>query len=389
MRRTLSELNRFLVEPSSFAISLLTTILLGASPSIAHSEDLAPEQFARLMESSLDVFKDITLVFEGRVNYPDQPEMPDAIYQGLYSFREDGATLLDVYARSERNDLPLSRSTAAILNGELEEYTQTPDEGFVGREKAPGGAGVLNRPMSAERILFLFYFKTLRNLNNYKYEFFGYKTIQNSLCANVRISLFPRSALERMDPVRHQHLDFCVDLDRGGHPIRIERVRGGELQGRSTIESIQRIQLDGGEFVWLPTSGKFEQFTPLSSLGSSASRSPTVVETYSVVNGSVRINQNLPDSYFSARREDANFYDPTLRDLQAELEAAKGDMVATDPRSVQRVLDERLAQAEEQAEQLDASLPDASWTWLGVLQVVMGLIGISLLLGLIVYRWTH
>jgi hypothetical protein len=258
------------------------------------------DQFLRLMGGLQDEIRDITLVFEGSAGLIKGGAMSsDGTFQGLYSFRSDGATLMDVFSKSLGQDAPNMRKIQIILNGEYEGVSHLPDLGQPQPERRKARPGVLNGSLSAERILYYWYFKTLDDLKSLEYQGEGWEEVDSRRCLKVKINQIPRSGANA-GPM--PFIRFWIDMERGGHPLKVEFSDGKDLVMRTTVE-LRRFPIDGGESIWLPGGGQTDSFGYWGKdVKIDRSSTPLYREIYQVVDGSVRVNQSLNDSYFSLKK---------------------------------------------------------------------------------------
>ena len=364
---------------------VLMTMLLAVSVSVPVSaEEVDRDQFARLVNTLFSNIHDVTFVYEGEITFHDRAEDNAEKFQGLYSFREDGATLLDVYHRPASHDRPMSRSIDAMIHDKHERVGQAADQGFSQLSISASAPGVMHMPTSPERILYLYYFKGIGDLSDYYYDFLGFVERNGRRCMHVQLSLLPHEDTLQMGD-NALFAQFWIDAERGGHPIEVEIYRGMALQTRSVITNVRKFDLGDGKAAWLPVSGRLEQFVSLDRLRGAEVDEPVVTETYFVVDGSVQFNRSLSDSYFTALRKDAYFHDATLRSHQQalDLDSERRPIFRTDPASVQRRLDEQLAIEDRQAKRLDASRPTQRWTWMMIASFGLGIAGVVTIAGVI------
>jgi hypothetical protein len=361
----------------------------------AAGEGMSAHELTRLMDGLHSEIKDVWFIFEGQVRVLEREKggssgSPDdglEYYQGTYAYRSDGATLLEVYVHSARSDVPFQRTTFAALNGKLAELDRIPDNDYNPAPRVTTASqGAFDRPMSAERILFLSYFRSLSGLANEDFADEGWEEVAGHRCLRVRINVFPsagkKSVAAAKTPMPWERL--WIDMERGGHPLRAELWRGGDLWNRREIELVQ-LPGPGGKPIWFPARGTTESFVRGDG---SVSPQARVRETYFVVASSPRFNKGLADKLFSVNYngslpETAELR--TQRRLFQSIPPPKREYGPADPENLQRLLDERLAQAEKQSSQLDASSTvGTNRDWTLILSVTLTSAGI-LTLGCVLF----
>ena len=369
----------------------MAVIIIGLTL-IGMDADVDADQFGRLMRGMHSQIRDVTFVFEGesRDHEKDQAE-PSSRFQGVYSFRSDGATLLDLFKRAGRSDVPGGRDIRAILDEQMERLVQIPDVGEPRVTTQKGGPGSLNAPDSPERILYYWYFLSLQDPASYGYEFQGWETIDGHRCLRVQIARVQDSERSEWPEERLPTFRLWIDLERGGHPLKVEYRKGPNLVLRTDKIQLSRVPFGDGERTWFPVRGETNQFEGTSEdYKDIYSRRPFYTETYAVVDGSIRFNQGLKDDYFTVHREDVAFDDPQLAQMQRTLNAIEPEprpVVRTDPESVRQRLEEQLAEAERQSELLEASsAARVNRVWMPIRQVGLILFGAALVVGALYWR---
>ncbi|RUL88243.1 LolA-like protein [Tautonia sociabilis] len=324
--------------------------ILIALAACGQSPELDADPFLRVIRGLHDDIADVSLVYEAviEVRGPGQSADRDEI-QGTYVYRSDGASVIDSFTHSSAAGAAFTHRRYALLEGRLEETYDSPDLMGVPLPviTGSGSGGVLNMPGSPHRILYLWYFAPSENLTMEGFENLGWEEIDGHRCLHVRLQRHPGS--------RTTSISFWIDLERGGHPLRMEMHDDGKLLSRVDQIRLNSFNVNGTEY-WLPVHGVQETYWD----GKTYHDEPTVRETYDVVRSSVRFNQNPPDHIFTAEGAPKKPADPGLRalddDFQRQVAQAKSaPMPRTDPDSVQENLDRRLAEAERQAEMVEAS----------------------------------
>ncbi len=314
--------------------------------------------------------------------------------QGLYAYRSDGATVWDVFGQG-RGNKPVGRMISAILHNRLERLNASPDSGPAVRDRvpevAPGGPGVLAGPDSPERIFLAYYFPTLVDPSEHEIEFQGWENISGHRCLKVRMLKQPRPLLKGWVGGL-PFVKLWVDLERDGCPLRYELYRGNDLEVRTEVTRLERLTLPDGRHLWLPVTGKTMTFLGQEGPGRIVhTKEPVSVEDYGVLVETVKFDQGLSDGFFSAKKHALVANDEGLRKLQRELEKTpKPQMkrLPADPESRQKRLDEALAEADRQAQRLEASsAARAGVGWFEALYGGLGMLGVLAIGGASFWYW--
>ncbi len=220
---------------------------------------------------------------------------------------------------------------------------------------------------------------------NYRYEFQGWEDIDGHRCLRADIDFEGTGPSEYRDRLR-----MWIDLERGGHPLKVDCLREGKLFARSRNIQLQQFQDSKGTPVWLPVSGQYETFLWQSDDGKSIvyHRESMVVETHKLVAGSVVLNQGLKDADLTVTSNASKYKDfkefKDFKDFQKQRPRA----LRIDPKGVQKRLDEALVDADSKAKRLEASgSGQGSDIWSNVLSLGLPSVGIALLVGAGVWKW--
>ncbi len=375
-------------------------VLLGVAAGSRGGEVNARTFFALLKNYSAS-FHDVTFLYEGDGAKPEQDHSRRIVsrFQGLYAYRADGASLVDVFG-FDTGGKPDSRLLFGILNHRLEMLNASPDIPTPIRHLEPvttnGGPGSLNRPNAPERIFLAWFFNSLGDPSEYDYEADGWGDVGNHHCLKVRMLEQPRSRLKGwiggLPLVR-----YWADLERDGYPLRIEYYRGDDLELRTEIQRLERVPLPNGRHIWFPAEGKSESFGAGIVDGKAAySKEPTFFETHKILLSTLKFDQNLRDSFFDVKKHAAVANDEDLRKLQHELgrfqvaerATVKPKSQRSDPESLQKQLEDALAEADRQAQRLEASSAARQGVgWWEVVTWGLGVAGIAAFSGALYWSW--
>lgn len=353
-------------------------------------EGMSASDFTRLMDGLHSDIKDVWFIFEGQMRGLEGEKAgahdDGQFFQGIYAYRSDGATLLDVYSHSVKTDVPYMRTTFASLKGKLEYVTRIPDKVYDPPITASTASpGVFDRPMSAQRILYLSYFRDHSGLANEDFADGGWEDVAGRRCLRVRINVFPSAGFKEIGTAKMMWDRLWIDMERGGHPLRAELWRGRDLWSRTEIE-LEQVPGPGGKRIWFPVRGTAESFVREDASVSTRAR---VRETYSVVTGTTRFNQGLADKIFSVKYNGSLPETAELRTQRRLFQSIPPpwQQGQNDPKNIQRQLDERLAEAEKQSNQLDASSTVGTYRdWTLILSVALTSAGFLALLCVLFFK---
>lgn len=334
----------------------LIALVIVAFASFLADPALDAEQFSRMILGLHEDIKDVECVYEGEIKFPDagkdSGKVKPQFFQGSYILRYDNARYLDVYIKTVNK--PFSHDTDVVIANKWSQLNRIPDLGRRNANISPSYNQVLSRPCSAERFIFLAFWKEFRNLKDYGFEFQGWEIINGHKCAKIQVNLVSNNVRDasKSKKSRMPRLFLWVDLARGGHPLKVEFYLGDRIGYRSSALLASVVQPDGKAF-WLPVSSTIEgfDFMNVNNLGALAS-----VESYNLVVGSVRVNQNIINSRFDVNWNSGRPSTGSLKRVHEEFQKISvPDSPRTDAASVKERLDRNLAEADKQAEELKAS----------------------------------
>ncbi len=337
-------------------------------------------QFSRLIQGLHSQVRDISFLYEGGIRFvgprhllKGDPEAEATNYQGTYAYRTDGAVLLDVYSRANARKDSFKHNTYFMLGDKYEYVERQPDQARSQVMKHSRVVGALNQTGSPERILFYSYFNSL-DPAAMGYQFLGWEEIDGHRCLKIQLNV------ARNRP--GQTLQFWIDMERGGHPLRVDRLRGEKRSGRVEKIRLAQFPTQDGKQVWLPVYG--ENLSFMGGIGEYLD-SPTFRETYSLVDGTIQINRGLKDEQFSLDWKGGMPETEGLKKLKDEF--GPTPLYRNDVVSVQKRLDKKLAEADQQSARLDASAAgQSSLSTTVVVQLLIAVVGVVLIVGAVVLK---
>ena len=367
----------------------IITVLMFTSAFREPNPEVDGEQLMRLLEGLHSQVHDYELVCEGRIRFADTaeesikeggPKIHEMDFQGSFGYRSaDGADYLDLYQKPIHSDGSFLHGTYAQIKGEFAKTVRSSDQKDLPQviEKGPGVPGSLNFPCSPERIIYLHRWRRWGyRAGNIGYGFEGWDELNGMPTLRIRVNEFPRSHL-----LEEKWSRFWIDLKRGGHVIKHESFRGSHLESRTYNIVLEQFQLADGTKIWFPVHGELDSFA----WQMVYRPDPVLHEVYDVVRGSLIFNRGLADERFSIGWKGHGPKVGGLKRLAEEYRSRpprpRPPGFRTDPVGVEEDQMHRLAEADRQAEELDASPPSRpGWNATVFLQSGLTIVGIVALL---------
>ncbi len=246
-----------------------------------------------------------------------------------------------------------------------------------------GSPGSLDTPHSPYRLHFLWFFQPITSLAGRNFQGEGYEVVEGRSCAKFLIDMY-----EGLSGPDARTVRFWIDLERGGHPLRVETYDGGRLLTRAHSIELEQVGTTNGVPLHFPVRGVFESFR----WGKDYHDDPIFREEIRFVATTFRLNQGLSDQVFTARWNGqpltAGSDNPLRREYIAESAKTRARRPRTDAATVQAELVAHLVEAEKQAEMLEASSPaqidrNRAWIW----QVGLVVVGLGLVVGAGAWVW--
>lgn len=342
----------------------LLLFLFALSSAVGQIND---DQLMRILRGLHSDIHDVEFVCEGSVTKMNVgPEgssgTRDEIrnrFQAWYAYREDGAEYLDLYQRPTGSESEFLHRTVAQLKGKLEDRIEYPDlkeSPPVARlENTSTGSCTFNG--SPERYLKLWYWKKLSySTASIELTYEGLENIDGNPVVRLLIDEYPKNHVPFKKWTR-----YWVDLGRNGHVVKQERYWGADLVFRMHNVVLTQFTDERKRQVWFPTHAEFDTFAT----GGKFRATPVFHETYDVVRGSLVLNRDLPDSRFSLKwkrpRTGPEGFIKASKEFQGVPAKRRPEPLPSDPSSVQRYQEEKLAEADRQAAQLNASPPEQGY----------------------------
>ena len=331
---------------------MLLAALLGDGPQEPAATLPDSAQFMRLIEEAHSAIRDVSFMYEGKMEIvgaarakQEKPDLFDASYSGTYIYRKDGSILQDEYTRYVNSDY--HHNTYAILKDKMETLHRSsndPRSYHVLQTKAVPDA--VGSGWSPRKIFIPWYFQDLRKKTGWNLTCEAWEVFAGRRCLRILVDedvSAPRNA-------RYAYR-FWMDMSRGGNALKVEMLRGEKVIRRA--DPIELIQVDdaAGKPVWFPLRGVVHSYMVS---GDEVAEEPVFTETYTIMNGTVRVNFGVPDSTFRVDWK-GDLESEKLAKIRKEFHSKP--IERTDPASVEARLTAKLAEADAQAERVEASSP--------------------------------
>ncbi len=346
-------------------------MIFALTASVGQVEVDRKELVAKLQALSAAV-EDFSCEYEGSMSYTAETAKtnlklsPKGVYDeysGRYSFRKDGAALLDIYHRFAPSN-ELQRQTTAVINGFATIYRRSSDSAQGSGTRSPIRGDELTAMASPVIIMAR---DTL--LKNLQYEGFRVlrqpdELVDSHLC-EVYDFVYKRGENPTLQNAPGER--FWVDMRRDGHVLKHEAYAQNitHLASRLSKVNLVSVPFGKGQDAWFPTSGRSEGFSELQGDNTFVYReTPTVIESIAIMVSTIRVNQGLPDSAFAVNFKSGTPITDRLKATQYEFGQQQKRPLSRAEADAQ--VRDQLAQADAQKRELEA----ASWSrsgpdWLG------------------------
>jgi hypothetical protein len=260
-----------------------------------------------------------------------------------------------------------------------------PDQGIIDPRPlvTRGRTATLNDIDTPLRFFLVWYFAGIDDPTAEGYEYQGWEQIDGHRCLRIQFDE-AKGATGPGRPV----IRMWLDMERGAHPLKIQFWRQGSIVAQTQNIRLIQFTVQGGLTFWFPISADSYNGNP------DTSKTVTKWRCY-VVRDTIRFNQNLSDARFDVNwKRHARSTDrlSQARQLFESQFMPKSAPVAptgrNDSHGVRELLEQRLAEADKQARELQASSPAREV--MGPVQYAMvGCItfGACLLLAIVFCKW--
>lgn len=352
------------------------------------------DQFVALLREKSRPLKSVAFLYEGEMKFVDRgnQDRPLEEFQGSFLYRADKAYLYDHYLRGPNPLASVRRIKKSSLRKNTERLElltdrRRPDDlrSQVRRSHGSGISGL--EPMESPRDLLLKY--ELIEWFEFRPDWYshdGWEEIGGRHCLRIRYTPHDQSEDPAKKPIEQQDYRlYWIDVERSAQVVRLDYLAGGKLVYRIDGVELKSYPLADGTTYWLPACSRRQDYQYQDEWSSK----PIIERTNAVVIGSEQLNAEFPDSLFTVLRESALPTPDELanrselrRRFETQLPPPPEPRLPTDPVSVRRRLDDRLAEADRQATELHASsAAETSSAWASTVPILLGGLGAVLIVG--------
>ncbi len=329
---------------------------------IAGGEEVSRDVLLKTLRSSQGMIRDVEYVYEGSLRtlqVPDADKIPagnrsanpfaPVFFQGRFARRDDGPAHLDLYTW-EGGDLGSPSRVVQSLANDGKRLSQQDFEvggGPIGAIRTePSWIGSFFR---TEYPLYFYVAPLMIALlqdRDYQYSCRGWETEAGRKCLAIDLVNPGGKAIDR----------FWIDMERQGHVLRYDFLKGGDLIWQSFGIELGEVEAKGGGTVWFPLRGKFVNYSLLGTIY----RNPLTEEVSAIVKGTLLINQGLDDSRFRLT------YRPDLADaplVWKKAAEARASKKINGARRNREEFEQLLSEADRKSPQLQAA-PSSTSPWI-------------------------
>lgn len=343
--------------------------------------------------------KDVSYEYEGSLTIADPPDhmgvnspsaKPYESFSGSFLFRADGSFKLESfqhqYPRNAKGQPVITTTKMASIDRRTVRYDE---QRGIGGAKTKDSVFHETFAFGTSGHLFLVpYLKAFARYPEKRAMHTGTATVDGRTCEVFSFVIGPD--YEKGSSEKNRTYRFFLDLERGGHAIRVEILKGSNLDVRIVDVVLERFKGDDGVQVWLPVRGRYEAL--VSQIGSGRGSRltyvdyPTSSEVVSVIKRSLRINSGVSDDQFRLRFKDGTL----IKDGITGKSIRTGREEAKRPENLvqaQQRLNGFIREAEAQGKEVTASSAAREGSWTSTTWIPWAVaLGVTLLCGMVLVR---
>ena len=349
------------------------------------------EQLVRLVETQSAVIRDLSFLYEGTNRWvgPQSIIGMDVMmfgeqFQGAYLYRRNDAAMKDVYLKKHDNAAQLRRLKVVFLKSGIRQMMIDANEKPLraARSQPPsigGSMHSLNRYGSPNLLFRTWLLLDLAKHSAERYRFVGWDSIDGHNCIRFRLIADDKQDHEGF------YDEYWVDLERTANVLRVDSFDAKKLRARLDSVQLQEVSTVDGKTAWVPVQAQLRGYA----FDGQYYDNPVTEEKIAVVDGTILVNQGLPDAAFDVTREaglpgkgelDRLRRQASESPLAKDFAARPSQSDRLDPVGARERLEKQLAEADHQAVMLEASAPSReSWILTNASQVVALVAGVCLI----------
>lgn len=363
-------------------LALLITLSL-AYVAQSSNEKIDAEKFLAIIVKAHGRIKDFECVCEGTLSLINRDQLRmEQKFQSIYAYRDDGSVYWDIYRKPMNEGADFKRLTYALLGKEnqIDEIVRVPDKtgkrGTAIHRK--GTAATLAYDGSPARFIPEFFWREyINNPGIFDFGFEGWEKIEANNCGIVRLSY--KGSKDTMT------YKFWIDFEHDAQPRRIDIVVGGYVFVRITQIGLifHRFNSSSNDGLWFPNTAVARTLPEKSPFPNA----PHYQEYYQVVQDTLLINQNAPDSRFKLEWRPPAGRPGINENLKEELASAFSRQkvetrLSNNPADIEKDLRRMLDEADKQDKQLEAISQQPAGIYIFTnTKYILIFIGIALIIG--------
>jgi hypothetical protein len=337
------------------------------------------EQLARLIDGAKSDVRDYSFEFEGTIEWPRlarinlrHPDRPEGVlerFSGTFTERMDGARKLELF-RVINEYSSMEHFVSARLNGEVRTATRNGQNAIakigISKLKSTRIPGPSNYAKLLLQDVVLAFARS-----NLPYKYLGTRIIDDLECVGVEFREYDVPPPQAANVPTHR---FWIAISRGAQVALYEERFGENVAKRTTTLDFKKLTAPTGNSIWLPVAGTHEIRVTTDFAKNNAELifldEPVSVESLKIIGKGPRLEQNLPDSFFSIKPRPGDQVSDEIKKAQYEFgqymvrAANEKNKPATD-HEIQQNLDQLLKDSDTLARELKASSPARDGpTWL-------------------------
>lgn len=364
----------------------LATTLIMFMPA---AEIADPAAFISTLFNSIE---DAQFEYEGteRVYYPSRNKWNiESKFSGSVLFRNDLSLKLEKISHIGGPDAAsktVVTMKSSALSGRAISYSEMGGKSVFSMETTESLINSTEFSISGLQLFLVPYLKYLSIDRSRKFLHVGQAEIDGVICEVISCGRsFIQNNEENAD--FHEERRFYLDMNRGGHPLKVEFLDSGEIYAKIFNVRLTDVATSDGKIIWMPIVAEHQFLTTKNNM-ETPGRSLKLGQPYRITNvtvlkGSFVMNQKPKDVDFILRDKHGNVI--TKKSVESKNAAVERNKKITKPMTTQEaqtLLEEALREGEAQRGQLKGQFEETSergisTVWIPRLLGFIGLIGLA------------